>query len=104
MKPARILALALVASLVGLVACSDDDEGGSTGSTASAASSCAEAKKVADECNAKPQDGGAQVTVTFDQAKCESSGDQGKKAADCIVANRSNCDCLAKCAISGSCS
>jgi hypothetical protein len=97
MKFARFIAVALVASLVGLVACSSDD-------SSSAASSCAEAKKVADSCNSQPQDGGASVTVTFDQAKCESGGDQAKKAADCIVANKGNCDCPLKCSLTGSCS
>jgi hypothetical protein len=97
MKLSQLFAVAVVASLVGLVACSDDD-------ASSAASSCAEAKKVSDECNAKqPTDGGATVTTDFDQAKCESGGDQAKKAADCIVANRDRCDCSLACALQGSC-
>lgn len=99
MKLVRFFAIGLVASVVGLVACgSDDDESNST------ASSCAEAKKVTDECNAKqPTDGGTSVTTNFDQGKCESGGDQAKKVADCIVANKDNCDCSLKCALTGSC-
>lgn len=87
-----------VALMVTLVACSDDD------STSGAASSCASAKKVSDDCNAKPAEGGVSVTTDFDQAKCESGGDQAKKAADCIAANPQNCDCVLKCALTGSCS
>jgi hypothetical protein len=92
-----LFCVAAVTLVVGLVACSSDG-------SSSAASSCAEAKKVADECNAKPKDGGASVTVNFDQGKCESGGDQAKKAADCIVQNKSNCDCILACSIQGSCS
>ena len=101
MKYFRPLTLALVASFAALVACSSDDAESS--SNAATPSPCAEAKQVADDCNAK-QTGSSKVTVNFDQAKCESSGDQGKKAAECIVANKSNCDCLVKCSLAGSCS
>jgi len=99
MKLSRLFAIAAVTSVAGLIACSSDDE--STGS-GSQASTCAEAKKNAEACSSKT-DGGS-VTVTFDQAKCESGGDQAKKAADCINTNKSNCDCLIKCQLSGSCS
>ena len=99
MSVTRFVVVGLVASLVGLVACSSDDSSSST------ANSCAEAKKVSDDCNAsQPKDGGTSVTVNFDQGKCESAGDNGKKAADCIVANKGNCDCLLKCSVNGSCS
>jgi hypothetical protein len=90
----RLIVLAVVASFAGLVACSSDDE-------KSSASSCAEAKKVSDSCNSQPKDGGSSITTGFDQAKCESGGDQSKKVADCIVANKSNCDCILKCGLSG---
>ncbi|CAN5753014.1 hypothetical protein BH11MYX4_BH11MYX4_53300 [soil metagenome] len=85
-----------VASMVGVVACSSDD------SSASAAS-CSQAKSISDSCKSQPKDGGSSITLDFDQAKCESGGDQGKKVADCIVANKSNCDCLLKCAVNGAC-
>lgn len=99
MKLVRFFVVGLAVSLVALVACSSDD------SSSSATSSCAEAKKVSDACNAQqPKDGGASITTNFDQAKCESGGDQAKKAADCIVANKNNCDCQLKCALTGSCS
>jgi len=49
MKLARMFAVAVVSSIVGLVACSSDS---STGTTTSA---CAEAKKVTDDCDAKPK-------------------------------------------------
>jgi hypothetical protein len=90
----RLFVFAAVASVVGLVACSSDE-------STSSASSCAEAKKVSDSCNAQPKDGGGSITTNFDQAKCESGGDQSKKVADCIVANKSNCDCILKCGLSG---
>ncbi len=95
----RSLALAALASLAfQTVACSSDDNSGSTGSA------CAEAKKVADECNAKqPTDGGATQTITFDQAKCESAGQQGQTMAQCIVNNRTNCDCFLSCGLKGTC-
>jgi len=96
MKFSRVFAVAAVVSLVGLVACSSDDS-----SSSSAASSCAEAKKASEACNSKPQDGGVTVTSNFDQAKCESGGDQAKKIADCMVTNKANCDCMLKCALSG---
>jgi len=87
--------LAGVALAVGTVACSSDDSSSAT------ASSCAQAKSVSDTCNSAPKEGGVSITTSFDQAKCESAGDSGKKIADCIVANKSNCDCLLKCAVTG---
>jgi hypothetical protein len=91
-----LVSLAAVALAVGLVACSSssDDASGS-------AASCAQAKSVSDSCKSAPKEGGVSITVDFDQAKCESGGDQGKKVADCIVANKSNCDCVLKCAVTG---
>ncbi len=88
--------LAGVALVVGLVACSSDDS-----SSSGVASSCAEAKSVSDACKSAPKEGGVSLTADFDQAKCESAGDQGKKVADCIIANKSNCDCTLKCAVTG---
>jgi hypothetical protein len=100
MKLARLLVLGATVSLVALVACSSSDDG-----SGGAASSCSSAKKIADDCkaNAKPSDGGVSITVDFDEAKCESAGDQGKQAADCIVQHKDNCDCVAQCSITGSC-
>lgn len=89
--------LAAVALVVGLVACSSSDDSSSSG----VASSCAQAKSVSDACKTAPKEGGVSITADFDQAKCESAGDQGKKVADCIVANKSNCDCTLKCAVTG---
>jgi len=87
--------LAGVALVVGLVACSSDD-------SSSNGASCSQAKSISDSCNAAPKDGGSSgLTVTFDQGKCESGGDAAKKVADCIVANKSNCDCTLKCAVTG---
>jgi hypothetical protein len=95
----RLLALATLASLaLGSAACSSDDDSNSTGGA------CAQAKKVADDCNAKQNpDSGSTTTITFDQAKCESAGSQGQTAANCIVANKSNCDCFIACGIKGTC-
>lgn len=92
-----LLALTVLALFVN-VGCSSDDSNSTTTGGA-----CAEAKKVADECNAKPKDGGSSTTITFDQAKCESAGSQGQTAAQCIVTNRANCDCFIACGIKGSC-
>lgn len=103
MKIAHVLACTFAFAVVGTVACSSDDSNGSTGGTSSAATSCGSAKQVADECNAKPADGGAKTTITFKQDECEKAGDQGKKVADCIVANKSNCDCFLSCSLKGSC-
>ncbi len=97
MKLARSFAVAGAALMLTLVACASSD------SSSSGGSACAQAKSVADTCNAKPQDGGAKVTLTFDQGKCEGS-DQGKKAAQCIVDNKNNCDCILKCTLTGACS
>lgn len=103
MNGIRFLAIGLVTSIVGLVACSSDD-GATQSENANQPEPCAEAKKVADECNAKPAKDGAKITADFDTAKCQSSGEQGKKAAECIVTNKSNCDCLLQCALTGACS
>ena len=97
MKLSRLFALAAVTSVTGLIACSSDD---STGS-GSQASTCAEAKTAAESCSSSSDAGS--VKITFDQAKCESGGDQAKKAAECIVQNKSNCDCHIKCQLQGSC-
>ena len=97
MNPLRsLVVLAGVALAVGLVACSSSDDASSA-----TASSCAQAKSVSDACKSAPKEGGVSITVDFDQAKCEGAGDKGKKVADCIVANKSNCDCTLKCAITG---
>lgn len=99
MKLARLLAVGSVASLVLLVAvtgCSDD----------ASSSNCQAAADVAKKCDAQQSTadagGGSSITVTskFDVQKCEES-DQGKKIADCIVANQNNCDCQIKCALTG---
>ncbi len=96
MKPVRLVSVVLVAFLVGLLACSSDDS--------SAADSCQAASDVSKKCDAQQSssDGGSsvKVTTTFDVAKCQQS-DQGKKIADCMVANQNNCDCMLKCALSG---
>jgi hypothetical protein len=94
---ARILTVTAVASFVALAACSSSSD--------SAASSCSSAKQVSDDCNAKQGsgDGGTKVTTNFDAAKCEQAGDNGKKVADCIVANKDNCDCILKCSLGGTC-
>jgi hypothetical protein len=84
--------------MVTTAACSSDDSSSTT-----SGGSCAEAKKVADECNAKPTDGGTTITINFDQAKCESAGAQGETAAKCIVANRTKCECFVACGIKGTC-
>ena len=95
MKLTQILSIVALGCLVASTACSSDDEN-------SAASSCGEAKKVADACNAnKPADGGVSVSVNFKEEECTKAGDQGKKVADCIVANKSNCDCVVKCSLTG---
>jgi hypothetical protein len=99
MNASRILFVFAIASFVTLVACSSDSS-----TTGDQASSCTSAKQVSDDC-AKQSDGGSSgsVTVTFDEAKCESGGAQAKTAADCIVTNKSNCDCVLKCSLAGSC-
>jgi hypothetical protein len=89
-----LIVVASVATTLALVACSSDSSSGS--------SACQQAKTVIDSCNAKPQDGGLTVTTKFDSAQCEGS-DQAKKAAQCIVDNKSNCDCIIKCSLQGSC-
>ena len=95
--------VASVAAFVGVAtfaACSSSSDDASSAQ----ASSCSQAKTVVDSCNSKqPADGGLKVTVNFDEAKCESGGDQGKKFADCIVANKDNCDRPAACGLKGSC-
>lgn len=95
----KLIQFLVLAIMTGAAACSSDDSSSTT-----SGGSCAEAKKVADECNAKqPADGGSTTTITFDQAKCESAGAQGETAAKCIVTNRANCDCFIACGIKGSC-
>jgi hypothetical protein len=97
MKLRSFVMPALLSMFVAVVACSSDS------TAAAGGSSCDKASKVADDCNAKPAEGGVKVTITFDKAKCESS-DQGKKAAQCIADNATNCDCFLKCQLAGSCS
>lgn len=98
MKLVRSFAVSFgIALMVTISACS------SSSSDSSSSGSCDEAKTVADSCNAKPQDGGTSISITFDSAACAQS-DQGKKAAQCIVDNKSNCDCILKCSLTGSCS
>jgi len=80
------------------VACSS---GGSGSVPGGGGTTCAQAKKVSDDCNAKQGDSG--VTFNFDVAKCESGGSQAQTAAQCIVNNSSNCDCMLTCALKGSC-
>jgi hypothetical protein len=82
---------ALLSMFVALVACSSD--------SAADGSTCDQAAKVSDDCNASSADAG--LTITFDKAKCEASD---KKAAQCVIDNKANCDCRIKCAISGTCS
>lgn len=78
---------------------SDLTPGGDSGS---GGTRCERAKKIADGCNAsQPSDSG--VEINFDQAKCESSGAQGQAAAQCIIDNSTNCDCLLPCAINQTC-
>lgn len=96
MKLKGLIGGCLAVAIFVLAACSSDDSSASGGS-------CSEAKKVADQCKSQPSDGGAKITVDFDEGKCNSAGDQGKKAADCIVANKSRCDCLLACSLQGSC-
>jgi hypothetical protein len=95
MKTIRlILSMGFLAGLVAVVACSD-----------STASACEDAAKAVEACNAnQSSDSGVSIKVTFDAKKCQDSGDTGKKAADCINANKGKCDCMGKCALSGSCS
>jgi hypothetical protein len=97
MKLRSFVMPALLSLFVTVVACSSDDTAATAGG-----SSCEQASKVADDCNAKPSEGGVKVTINFDKAKCESS-DQAKKAAQCIADNKTNCDCFIKCQINGSC-
>jgi hypothetical protein len=94
----KLLQALLLSLMVTTAACSSDDSNSTT-----SGGSCAEAKKVADECNAKPKDGGTTITINFDQAKCESGGAQGETAAKCIVTNRTNCDCFIACGLKGTC-
>ena len=98
MKILRLLVVSSLASLLlTLVACSSD-------SSPSSGDACSQAKTVADSCNSKPAgDSGTSTTFTLDVAQCQSAGDKGQKVAQCIVDNKSNCDCLVKCAIGGSC-
>jgi hypothetical protein len=81
------------------VACSSSSSGGSSDQ----ATSCQNAKVTADNCNNQPSDGGAKITVNFDEAKCESGGAQAKTAADCITANKTNCSCVLSCSLKGTC-
>lgn len=79
------------------------DQGGSSGGGDSGSGSpCARAKQIADGCKAK-QTSDSAVEIDFDQAKCESSGTQGQAAAQCIINNSTNCDCLLPCAINQAC-
>jgi hypothetical protein len=95
----KLFATLILALFAATAACSSDESSSTTSSGA-----CAEAKKVADDCNAKqPADGGTSTKITFDQAKCESAGAQGQTMAQCIVTNKSNCDCFLACGIKGSC-
>jgi hypothetical protein len=98
MKLRSLVMTALLSLFVSVVACSSDDA-----ATPAGGSSCEQASKVADDCNARPSEGGIKTTITFDKAKCESS-DQAKKAAQCIADNKTNCDCFIKCQLTGSCS
>src|SRR5436309_998262 len=98
MKILRLLVVSSLASLfVTLVACSSD-------SSSSGGDACSQAKTVADSCSTKSGDSGTGTTITFDVAQCQNAGDKGQKVAQCIVDNKSNCDCFVKCALSGSCS
>ncbi len=63
------------------------------------ANACAEAKRVTNQCTSS----GSGIKVDFDQSKCETGGDQAKKAADCIVANKDRCECAVSCALVGTC-
>lgn len=91
----RLVSLASFSALLALIGCSSDDN--------SSASACDEAAKVSDSCSTSAGDGGSSITVKFDAAKCKQT-DQGKKAAQCIVDNKSKCDCVLKCSLAGSCS
>jgi hypothetical protein len=93
MKLRALLTVGFLSLFVALVACSSD-------TTASGADTCDQASKVADDCNAKPAEGGVKITLTFDKAKCASSD---KKAAQCIVDNKTNCDCFIACGVKGTC-
>ena len=91
----RSFITALGAALaISMIACSSDD-------TSSAASNCDEAANVAKSCSSSSDAGS--VTFNFDAAKCKGN-DQGEKAAACIVANKTKCDCMLKCSLNGSCS
>lgn len=94
MQTSCILIITITTFFVGSAACSSDDP-------STTASPCAEAKKVSDDCKVESADSG--ISFKFDEAKCESGGDQAKAAATCIVNNKSNCNCLLKCSLSGSC-
>ncbi len=87
MSAARIGLLSTSALVVCFMACSSP-----------ASNACADAKKVVEQCSS------AGLSVQFDQGKCESGGDQGHRAAECIVANRDRCECTLACALAGSCS
>lgn len=92
----RLVSLVSFSALLALIGCSSDD-------STSSASACDEAAKVSDSCSTSGGDGGSSITVKFDAAKCKQT-DQGKKAAQCIVDNKSKCDCVLKCSLAGSCS
>jgi hypothetical protein len=94
------VALLLVA--VVLIACSSGGPGSADLGGGGTGTACEKAKKVADDCKASGGDSG--VTINFDLAKCESGGAEAEAAAQCIVNNSSNCDCLLPCAIKKSCS
>ena len=73
------------------------------GTNSGGGTACEKAKKVVDDCNAsRPADSG--VTVNFNLEKCQSGGAQAEAAAQCVVNNAANCDCVLPCAIQGSCS
>jgi hypothetical protein len=99
----RLVVLCL-ASAGALIACSSSSSGSSTSQNGtSPTSACAQAKSVADTCNAQPAEGGVQLTVDFDETKCEQAGAQGTTIADCITANKDNCSCVLTCSVKGSC-
>jgi hypothetical protein len=101
MRRSVVLALALLTS-----ACASGGPGTPTigtdgGTTQQIGTPCARAKQIADDCKTRQGDSG--VEIEFDQAKCESSGAQGEAAAQCIINNSSNCDCLLACALKQTC-
>jgi hypothetical protein len=84
-----------VCSIFVVAACSSSSD--------SSSDPCGEASQIVESCNAMQPDTGASVTITFDKTQCQQAGDQGKKAAQCIIDNKSNCTCPLKCSLSGSC-